>query len=409
MSYSLLVFVIEALANDAEDYKATWEDFRGQQRQEFDLLLEDERVLSIESSWIEDLRNSIVNVLHPGATRRFTQFAINHIPDDFYHSSNNTSKRPLRRSRTRQAIQNAYVLRSSFSHALTPLTTFLIRESYRAEEVNQGSQTYLTLRGLFRLVRSVILVFIVKLVHVALHNLPWHIDAHQHGLVKEAPVPAYLRLKDPEGKLHKIEAQYAKYWLEDILVIFQDNYVERLHEKLSLNQTDSDWFMGIATSGPRVGEGIFRFDPNPSYEWSLISKKSLALIPQAKKSYKGYLQSITLLCAHLEEMDCGYSIWNSLLESRAFGKPLFGLERFVVDVIHDELRDWSSVQAESLFEKHLKKNKISMPSRVEIACMLAIAKLFKREGSNEGRKKWLTIAHGDSALYPKEQKFIQNA
>lgn len=408
LSYSLLVFVVEALANSHSDYHATWDDVRGNPRTRFDTLFKDARISSIKDDWIDDLREAIVNSLHPGATRRFTQFALDHISNDFYNASLSTSKSPVRRSRIRQSIQNAYSLRSSFSHTLVPLTQFLISESYRAEEVEQYGETYLTLRGLFRLVRSIFLRFIEKQEGVELYSHPWDKEPHS-GLVIFSRGKAYLRMKNPEGQLYDIEAQHAKTWFEDILTVYQDNYIERLHEKLSSNQGHTDLFVGVATSGSMAGRAIFRFDPSPSYDWGSLKEKSLSLIPQAKKIEKGFLQAIALLCTHLEMLDGGEDKWDEVVAERAFNTPLLELERFVVDVIHGKAQNWSSEKAEKIFERHLKKSKVFLPTRVEIACMLGLAKLFQCENSDEGRQKWLKAACGDTALYSSLQSLIQQA
>lgn len=410
LSYSLLVFAIEALANSHSDYHASWDDVRGQPREQFDTLFKDNRISCVDASWIDDLSKVLVNVLHPGATRRFVRFAFDHIPMDLYNASQSTSKFPLRRSRIEQGIQNAYVLRSSFSHALKPLTQLLISESYRAEEVEQEGQTYLTLRGLFRLVRSIMLEFIEKQETKDLLSYPWNQELG-NGLIDRTPMPAYARMKSSNGQLHNIEAQYAQNWFEDILQIYQDNYVERLHEKISANpnQADADLFMGVATSGSWAGRFLFRFDPSPSYNWKALKDESLRLISQAKKAEKGYLQAIALLCSHLEKMDNEEEKWDDVSTSRAFGDPLLGIERLVVDVIHNKVQKWSAKQAEEAFEKHLKKRKICLPARVEVACMLELARLFKIEGAEEGRQKWLNAAYGDTALYPSLQSLIRDA
>lgn len=408
LSYSLLVFVVEALANSHADYHATWDDVRGQQREHFDNLFKDDRISSVENSWVDDLRRVIVDVLHPGSTRRFAQFALDHIPIDFYNASKSTSKSPLRHSRIRQSIQNAYVLRSSFSHALAPLTQFLISESYRAEEVEQDGQTYLTLRGLFRLVRSIVLEFIEQQESVELYSYPWHKESH-YSVIKSLRSPAYLRMRNPEGQLYDIEAQYAQNWFEDLLTIYQENYIERLHEQIPTSQADTELIMGIATSGSMAGRAIFRFDTNPSYDWKSLREKSLSLISTAKKTDKGYLQAIALLCCHLETIDGGEEHWDTVVKARNFGTALLELERFVVDVIHSKTQDWSGEQAEKVFEKHLKKSKIFLPTRIEIACMLELAKLFTHEASAQGRQKWLNAAHGDSAIYPSLQSLIKQA
>jgi hypothetical protein len=413
LSYSLLVFVIEALANSHSDYHATWDDIRGEPKERFDALFENDRISSIDASWTNDLREVLVDVVHPGATRRFTKFALDHISNDLYDTVSSSTKFPLRSSRIHQSIQNAYILRSSFSHALTPLTQFLISESYRAEEVEQEIElkgkrvktSYLTLRGLFRVVRSILLEFIEQQEIVDLSSHNW-IEESQHGVIKSFRTPAYLRMKNPDGQLHTIEAQYAQNWFEDILTIYQDNYVEHLHEQISERQTDTDLFMGIATSGSMAGRAIFRFDPSPSYDWQSLKTQSLNLIAQSDKSKKVYLQAIALLCAHLEIIDSGEGEGNDVLTLPAFGTPLLGLERFIVDVIHNATSHWSATQAEEVFEKHLNNRKIFLPARVEIACMLGLADLSQKEGSEEKRRKWLNAAYGDTASYPDLQSLI---
>lgn len=416
LSYSLLVFVIEALANSHSDYHATWDDLQGEPRERFDALFEDDRISSIDANWTNDLREVLVDVVHPGATRRFTKFALDHISNDLYDASSSSTKFPLRRSRIHQSIQNAYILRSSFSHALTPLTQFLSSESYRAEEVEQEIElkgkkvktSYLTLRGLFRVVRSILLKFIEQqeIVDLSFHN--W-IEESQHGVIKSFRTPAYLRMKNPDGQPCIIEAQYAQNWFEDLLIIYQDNYIERLHEQISERQADTDLFMGIATSGSMAGRAIFRFDPSPSYDWQSLRTQSLNLIAQSDKSKKAYLQAIALLCTHLEIIDSGEGEWNNVLSLPAFGAPLLGLERFIVDVIHNATSHWSVIQAEEVFERHLKNRKIFLPARVEIACMLELANLSQKEGSEERRRKWLNAAYGDTASYPDLQSLILHA
>jgi hypothetical protein len=421
LSYSLLVFVIEALANNHSAYHATWDDIGPMHRQLFDALFEDERISSIDTSWIDDLRKVLVEIIHPGATKRFTRFALDHISSDLYSASNSNTKSPLRRSRIYQSIQNAYDLRSLFSHELTPLTQLLISASYRAEEIEEEFEqrgrkvktSYLTLRGLFRVVRSILLEFIEQQEVADLKFYNWSQES-DYGLVEGVRVPAYVSLKNSEGELLNLEADYAKNRFEDILVIYQDNYIERLHEQFSENQTknqiDSDVFLGVPDSASYMaGRMLFRFDPSPSYNWQFLKQQALQLIAQSDKIKKGYLQAIALLCAHLAMMDGAEEEWESVLKVPAFGTPLFGLERFIVDVIHNTTSCWLCKQAEEIFEKHLKNPKIFIPTRVEIACMLELAKLFKNEGLDEGRRKWLNAAYGDTALYPNLQNLIHNA
>jgi len=410
LSYSLLIFAVEALANNHSDYNPTWNDVRGNPRKILDSLFQDGRISDVEESWIEELRQALVDTIHPGATRRFTKFAIDHIPPEFFDALPNNSKSPLRKSRINQAVQNAYTLRSSFAHALKPLNQLLISESYRAEEVEQDNEIFITLRGLFRLVRFILLNFIeqqkfIKEESEIKQNLDGWINKDGSGTVQRLP-PAYMRMKSKDGQLYDIDSQYAKNWFEDILRIYQENYIECLHQNESERKS---MFIGIATLGSsHAGLGLFRFDPNPNYDWISLKNQSLDLIPITEKKKKGYLQGIALLCCHLEEMHGEDGSWNNTLKSNKFGDSIQGIERLVVDVIHNDVKSWSGEQSEKVMEKHIKKAKFSLPSRVEIACMLQVAKLFQDEESVEGRTKWLNIAYGDTASYPQIQNLIKS-
>lgn len=410
LSYSLLIFAVEALANDHLGYKPTWDDVRGNPRKLLDSLFQDQRISNIDENWIKELRQVLVDTIHPGATKRFTKFAIDHIPSEFFDTSSSNSKSPLRKSRVHQAIQNAYILRSSFAHALKPLNKLLISESYRAEEVEQDNDIFITLRGLFRLVRSILLNFIEQQKFIEedseiQQNLEGWINKSGSGTVQARP-PAYIRMKSQDGKLYDIDAQYPKNWFEDILCIYQENYIECLHQNESERKS---MFIGVATLGSsHAGLELFGFDPNPNYNWKSLKNQSLKLIPTTKKSKKGYLQAIALLCSHLEEMDGEDESWNNTLKSGKFGDSIQGIERFVVDVIHKDVKNWSGEQSEKVVEKHIKKAKFSLPSRVEIACILQVAKIFQDEELIESSTKWLNIAYGDTASYPEIQNLIKS-
>jgi hypothetical protein len=456
LSYSLLVFALEALANGHPAYQATWDNVSNASRDKIDNLLQDERISPLDETWTDNLRRVLVDIVQPKATKRFTDFALEHIPPDLYKASNSNSKSQLRGSRIRKNIENAYDLRSSFSHALELLPQFLIDESERAEEVEsidikdkKVKTSYLTLRGLFRVVRSIILEFIEKQETIDLRFHPW-IEESDDSIIRLNRNPAYLRMERPDDKLHIIPSENAQNWFEDILIIYQDNYIERLHEQRSKNHADLDLIMGIATSGSMAGRAVFRFDPNPSYDWKVLKEQALGLISSSKKSDKKYLQAITLLCTHLEMInsyeevwsvcvifvELGHLIktsnpyqhffityayyflsnkcetlpvWDTILKRSNFGDRIQELQRFVVDVIHDKTQDWKGKQAEALVVQHFKTTKFFIPIRIEIACMLEIARLFQNEGADEERKKWLNAAYEDAALYPSLQTSIQSA
>jgi hypothetical protein len=213
LSYSLLVFVLEALANSDSDYQATWDHISPETKNKFESLFEDSRFSSIDSTWTDKLKQVILDTLVPGAIKRFTKFTLDHIPSGFYDSQTNKSKSPIRYSRISSSVQNAYSLRS-------------------IDEVIQ-------------------------------------------------------------------------------------------HNKMG-----------------------FRFK---------------------------------------------------------------NFENLVVNIICDTAQQYSGEESEKLLEHHIKKRKIRLPFRVEIACMIEVARIFQNESVIEKRDKWLNYVYGDSARYPDFQSLIKDA
>jgi hypothetical protein len=403
LSYSLVIFVLEALANSDAAYQATWDHISSEKKNKFEILFNDSRFSSIDSTWTNELKQVIVDTFVPGATKRFTEFTIEHVPSDFHDSQNNNSKSPIRHSRISSSVKNAYGLRSSFAHELTSLTQYLISQSNIAEEIEENNQTYLTLRGLFRLVRSVMLEFAERQTTRDLQAYNWDNEFSQNIIITR-PAALY-RVRDfRTGQLNSIESEHAQTWLEDILTLYQDHYVEFLHER-----NKQDCFSGFGTHGLIAGRAIFTFDPNPSYDWKAWKEQSLNLIPTANQSSKGHLQAIAMLCAYLEEVDSGESRRDEVVKHNKMGSCLKKFENLVVDIICNTPEQYSGEESEKLLDHHIKKRKIRLPFRVEIACMIEVARLFQNEGIIEKRNKWLELVYGDSARYPDFQSLIKDA
>jgi hypothetical protein len=402
LSYSLLVFVLEALANNTPKYQATWNHISSEKIKKFDKLFnEDSRSSSVDSTWINELKQLIVNTAFPKATIRFTDFTLEHIPSGFYDSQNNLSQSPIRCSRIYYSIQNAYKIRSDFSHELTSLTQYLISQSNIAEEIEENNQTYLTLRGLFRLVRSVMLEFVERQTIKDLQAYDWGKEFSQN-IVTARPAALYRVRNHRTNQLNSIESKHAQAWLEDILTLSQDHYVERLPEG---NQQKG--FVSISTHGTAV----VAFGSTSSYDWKAWKEQSLNLIQNAQKPFKGYLQAIVILCAYLEEIDGEENQINKVVQHRSMLPLLNNFENLVVNIICNRPHQYSGDESENLLKQHMQeeKRKIRLPFRVEIACMVEVARLFQEEGVIEKRDKWLNYVYGDSARYPDFQSLIKDA
>ncbi len=420
LAYALLVFAIEALANNHQKYQALWEDIKGETGKRLNYLFEDQRISSVNRDWIDEFKQTLVNILHPGAMSRFIRFALDHISNNFFEASQTNSKHPLRKTRLDEGIKNAYSLRSSFAHELTPLNQKFISQSLYAEEVEYSSSTYITLRGMFRVTRSILLDYINCQTDIYPQaELEKYLDGWvskvSSGTI-ESRNPAYLNIKGDDGKVKPLKAEDSKIWFEDILSIYQENYIERYHDNLKQNGVGMDLLLGVATSGSYAGRFLFRADPSPSYNWKEIQEQALKLIPTAKTVDKGYLRAIALLCCCLSKLKLDgaedtANNWDNTVANKKFGTSIMDIERFVVDIIHQDVTNWSAEKAEEVVKKHLNKLKLHLPSRVEIACLLQVARLFQIQTENEEsdlhKREWLKIAYHDTASYPEIQSLIE--
>lgn len=116
-----------------------------------------------------------------------------------------------------------------------------------------------------------------------------------------------------------------------------------------------------------------------------------------------------MLCAYLEEVDSGESRVNQVIQHNKMGSRLKNFENLVVDIICNTAQQYTGEESENLLKQHMKKRKVRLPFRVEIACMIEVARLFQNEGEIEKRNKWLNYVYGDSARYPDFQILIKDA
>ncbi|OAL76275.1 hypothetical protein AY606_13255 [Acinetobacter sp. SFB] len=157
LAYTLLVASIESLAQDFDGHQATWLDYAQNKRRAIDAALSD-----VGEDSAERVRNAILQNEHTSLGKRFREFAIQHITPSFYREEADQAINPLTCFDLHTTLSNAYLARSKYIHNLKKLPKPVDRDTGYTETCRIENKTWLTLQGLSRLARHIIIQFIMR-------------------------------------------------------------------------------------------------------------------------------------------------------------------------------------------------------------------------------------------------------
>ncbi|MBS1053698.1 hypothetical protein QMA67_14105 [Gluconobacter japonicus] len=155
LAYTLMVASLESLAQDFDGHTAQWSDYEQGRRLRIDKALTD-----ADNVTADRVRDAILKGEHVALKRRFREFVLAHLPDSYFLKSGPVGA-PGRLD-LRDALKEAYDLRSKYVHRLQNLPQMLDRDLSYRETIRSGHATFLTLEGLARLARHVILEFVTQ-------------------------------------------------------------------------------------------------------------------------------------------------------------------------------------------------------------------------------------------------------
>ena len=155
LAYALLVAAIESLAQSFGEFAGTWADYDDSKRRKIDAALE----LS-DADTAERVRTALVEIEHLALARRFREFALAHLTPAYYQEPSRVGA--LGPLDTRDALREAYNLRSRYVHSLEQLPDMLSMERSFSESLRIDHRTLFALEGLARTVRHIILEFVKR-------------------------------------------------------------------------------------------------------------------------------------------------------------------------------------------------------------------------------------------------------
>jgi hypothetical protein len=157
LAYTLLVAAGESLAQDFDGYTTDWLSIPEQKRIPMDEALE-----GADVDVALRVRAAIVSFEHVALGRRFQAFVANHVSSHYFEGPFRPGAFPPGRSELPELLNAAYQARSQYVHQLSRLPDAVTTAESQTETVLPvfSRQRMLTLQGLARLIRHVLITFI---------------------------------------------------------------------------------------------------------------------------------------------------------------------------------------------------------------------------------------------------------
>lgn len=185
LAYTLLVASVESLAQDFDGHESDWDSLDERKRKAVD-----EALSGADEAIAQRVRAALLSVEHVALARRFREFAIAHILPEYCRQIPITASGALLgRSDLDEALRTAYRSRSKYVHQLRRLPDVVTMRHDYSETLIEDRATHLTLQGLSRLMREVIIEFIMR--QPTVQYEPYNYHQERSGTVQWRMAPQY--------------------------------------------------------------------------------------------------------------------------------------------------------------------------------------------------------------------------
>jgi len=185
LAYTLLVASVESLAQDFDGHESDWASFDERKRKAVD-----EALSGADEVIAQRVREALLRVEHVALARRFREFAVAHTSFAYFRQAHSTaSGLLLGKSDLAEALGTAYQSRSKYVHQLRRLPDAVTLGHGHGETAIEDRTTHLTLQGLSRLMRSVIIEFVMR--QPTVQHEPYNYHLERSGVVQVRMAPQY--------------------------------------------------------------------------------------------------------------------------------------------------------------------------------------------------------------------------
>jgi hypothetical protein len=356
LAYMLLVASIESLSQDFDAHKAQWSDYEQSKRQRIDKAL-----ANADGVTAKRVRTAILEGEHLALARRFREFVLAHLSDsDFQESGRNGS---LGRLDLRDALKEAYGLRSRYVHSLRDLPHLLDTDLSYSESIRSGHATYLTLEGLSRIARKVILEFVARRPKCETERYDYRLE--RYGIVSAELAPQYWIWRPDslvKGHCRKVLSALLSQLAAFVLTKSPINDLHQVCAKIE-------------------GEfSRFRGDDRRACAAIYILFNCYLPLDQRRANYEKFHK----LCAK--------ALQNPSIEALCLHLMLDSVPSWNADDQRDTL--------DSYFEKRNQKGGLRVPELFEAGMLLSLAERYRSEGQLDQARTLLAIAAVNAVHFP---------
>lgn len=209
LAYTLLVASVESLAQEFDGHESDWNSFDERKRKAID-----EALSGADEVIAQRVREAVLRVEHVALARRFGEFSVAHTSSAYFRSASDAADGSLLgRSDLAEVLRTAYQSRSKYVHQLRRLPDAVTLGHSHGETAIEDRTTHLTLQGLSRLMRNVIIEFVMRQPTV-LHE-PYNYHLERSGVVQVRMAPQYW-VGCAEGDISKAGRDKLEGFLEQL-------------------------------------------------------------------------------------------------------------------------------------------------------------------------------------------------
>jgi hypothetical protein len=341
----------------------------------------------LEPSKSDSIRKEILNDKSLKLQKRFIDFISKYTRKDFFIKKNGSTKNDpsftvVRKSEFEAALKNAYSLRSSYAHELSPVLPLLKVRFIKGDIYRHDCTPLFTYSGLVRLTRHVLHNYIEEQEKVESEEWDWRTELPSVHMMKLAP----------------------SYWVSHIAG-FQES-----HAKLKLSGFLSE-----------LAQSCIKGSPITDCSQLMELYESLVSSQKIKKEY------IVPIAVH-------YSLYNNLVpeENQSKNQEIFFkfvnkhghhkeccIENLLFYSLTDQIWIWEADECKRQYGKYLtqkhrriKKRKVKtetsleIPSIFEIYLVVSIAQKYLEESRFDDYNELMNFAFLDSSNSPAIQNLI---
>jgi len=260
-------------------------------------------------------------------------------------------------------LKEAYSLRSRYVHNLRDLPRLLDSDFSYSETIHSGHATYLTVEGLSRVARTVILEFVARQPKVETEIYDYSLE--RYGIIQAQLAPQYWI-----GRPELLRADFGRQWLEGFL----QQFVGHLHSKTTI--TD----LGAVSS--RIEEMLPGLRPEQRSPMAALYCLYNRIVPTENRSPK-FEETIN----HNRDVLASPSV-----------------ESLIVHLILEMVPSWSLEDHRALLDLYFgqrnHKSGFRAPELFEAGIILALAERYRASGAFQEAMGLLSFAADNTLNFP---------